>query len=123
MQAILLQTGVLGKLQPQASQVLRRLSEVMRSTAAQFTLQQATNALSTMTLLGYYDVPLKAALVNKVLPEIADASPPVIASLCYSLGLAGYSDHSMLRVWLRLRHLCCPVANTVVDVLLHLLGR
>eukprot|EP00892_Ulva_mutabilis_P012235 jgi/Ulvmu1/9384/UM051_0011.1 len=96
-EAILLQTGVLGTLQPQASQVLRRLSEVMRSTAAQFTLQQATNALSTMTLLGVYDVPLKAALVNSVLPEIADAPPATIASLCYSLGLAGYSDHSMLR--------------------------
>lgn len=96
-EAILLQTGVLGKLQPQAADVLRRLSQSMRSTAAALTLQQATNALSTMTLLGYYDVPLKAALVGKVLPEVAAAPPATIASLCYSLGLAGYSDHSLLR--------------------------
>lgn len=97
-QAILLQTGVLGKLQPQAADVLRRLSQSMRSTAAALTLQQATNALSTMTLLGYYDVPLMAALVGKVLPEVSAAPPATIASLCYSLGLAGYSDHSLLRV-------------------------
>jgi hypothetical protein len=99
-QAILLETGVLGKLQPVADDVLERLARVLTAEASRtskFSLAQCSNIASTMTLLGFYNVPLFNALVQCALPELPTAPPPSIASLCYSLGLAGYSDHAFLK--------------------------
>jgi hypothetical protein len=96
-QAILLETGILKKLQPAAASVLNRLADTFQKRANEFTMQQCTNILSSMTLLGQYNVPLNDAIVRRCLPELATADPALIGSLCYSLGIAGYSNHAFLK--------------------------
>jgi hypothetical protein len=98
-QSVLLQTGVLhGVERPINRDVLARIAPILRSTAHTFSLQQATNVLSTAALLSYYDVKLIAAVVEKVIPEIPTAPAPTIAAMCYALGINGYSDHRLMRV-------------------------
>lgn len=99
MQAVLLQTGVLCNIgRPAAKEVVSRIAPTLRDTAHTFTLQQATNVLSTIALLSFCDVKLIAAVVDKALPEIPSAPAPTIAALCYALGISGYSDHRLMRV-------------------------
>lgn len=108
MQAVLLQTGVLCNMErPITKEVVARIAPTLRSTAHTFTLQQATNVLSTVALLSFCDIKLIAAVVDRVLPEIPIADPPTIGALCYALGISGYSDHRLLRV--SSFHKCCIV--------------
>jgi hypothetical protein len=104
LQAVLLQTGVLRRstVRPITPEMSTRLVASLRSSSTSFSMQQAANVVSTMALLGLHDFPLMAAIVDHVMPELPTADPATIASLCYALGLDGYSDHRLLRVLLRL---------------------
>lgn len=97
-QAILFETGVLKRLQPQAADMLRTLAATFqeRTAAADFTVRQCINILSSMTLLNQVNVPLHDAIVRRCTPELPQCDPADVGSLCYILGIAGYSNRAFL---------------------------
>lgn len=99
MQKVLLETGPVFNVGPPITKdVLARVTPTLLSAADTLSLQQATNVLSSLALLSFYDVHLIAALVAKVIPELPTAPVETISALCYALGLSGYSDHRLMLV-------------------------
>ena len=98
-QAILFETGMLRRLQPQALHQLRSLSStfIARAESHDFTVRQCINILSTMTLLGEPDVPLHDAIVCRCVPELPKTDPEDVGSLCYILGINSYSRRTFLQ--------------------------
>ena len=96
MQAILFETGVLQRLQPQAPELQRSLTGLFQDSAAadDFSVQQCINILSGMTLLGQFDVSMHNAIVCRCKPELTKTDPEQVGSLCYILGIAGYTNRA-----------------------------
>jgi hypothetical protein len=97
MQAFLLHSGPIKRYKDAARKA--GLAHAFEDTASSphTSLDGCINLVASLTLLGDFDVPLIHTTVRRALPELANMRASRIAALCYTLGTAGYSNHSFLK--------------------------